>query len=133
MRFTKNMKKRTIKVLIITIIILIIGLLYSFVFTEFGYGIPCLTRKITGLICPTCGTTRMCANLLKADFAEAWKSNPFIMCLLPYFIFLLTRYIYHYIKSGKTPKSLPISISLYVCLFLFLAVFFLRNFTNFSF
>ena len=127
------MKKRAIKVLIITILILVIGLLYSFIFTEFGYGIPCLTRKITGLICPTCGATRMCANLLKADFAEAWNSNPFIMCLLPYFVFLLTSSIYHYIKSGKSPKSLPVSISLYVCLFLFIVVFFLRNFTNFSF
>ncbi|MBE7059128.1 MAG: DUF2752 domain-containing protein [Ruminococcaceae bacterium] len=127
------MKKRAIKVSIFTFLILAFGLLYALLFAKTGYGIPCLTRKFTGLLCPTCGTTRMCANLLKADFAEAWKSNPFIMCLLPYFIFLLTRYIYHYIKSGKTPKSLPISISLYVCLFLFLAVFFLRNFTNFSF
>ena len=127
------MKIRATKVLVIAFSILAFGLLYALFFLKTGYGIPCLTYKLTGLICPTCGTTRMCIYLLNRNFPEAWNSNPFIMCLLPYFGFLLTRYVYHYIKSGKTPKSLPITISLYVCLFLFIAVFFLRNFTNFSF
>lgn len=40
---------------------------------------PCLVRKVFGVLCPSCGTTRMIAALLQLDFAGAWALNPFML------------------------------------------------------
>lgn len=45
---------------------------------------PCLVRKVFGVLCPSCGTTRMIAALLQLDFAGAWALNPFMLFFLPF-------------------------------------------------
>lgn len=37
---------------------------------------PCAFRALTGLPCPTCGTTRAALAVLDADLAAAWAVNP---------------------------------------------------------
>ena len=37
---------------------------------------PCLVRSMTGLPCPTCGSTRTLGRLAALDFAGAWSQNP---------------------------------------------------------
>ena len=44
----------------------------------------CLVRKVFGVLCPSCGTTRMIAALLQLDFAGAWALNPFMLFFLPF-------------------------------------------------
>lgn len=45
---------------------------------------PCFVRKVFGVLCPSCGTTRMIAALLQLDFAGAWALNPFMLFFLPF-------------------------------------------------
>lgn len=44
---------------------------------------PCLIRRVFGVTCPACGTTRMIAALLRLDFAAALRLNPFMFFFLP--------------------------------------------------
>lgn len=37
---------------------------------------PCIFRTITGLPCPTCGTTRAAVAFLHGDLVSAFASNP---------------------------------------------------------
>ena len=39
------------------------GLLYGIFVSYTGLAIPCLFRKVTGLLCPGCGVTGMCVAL----------------------------------------------------------------------
>lgn len=40
-----------------------------------GIGIPCLFRRITGLLCPGCGNSRAALALLRLDLAAALEYN----------------------------------------------------------
>ena len=53
---------------------------------------PCLVRKVFGVLCPSCGTTRMIAALLQLDFAGAWALNPFMLFFLPFPPLLFKRF-----------------------------------------
>lgn len=44
---------------------------------------PCLFREWFGVLCPSCGVTRMADVLLRLDFSGAFWCNPFMFCLLP--------------------------------------------------
>ncbi len=44
---------------------------------------PCLIHRVTGYLCPACGTTRMLSALLHLDFAAALRLNPFMLFFLP--------------------------------------------------
>jgi hypothetical protein len=48
----------------------------------------CLFHKITGIPCPSCGSTRSVFFLLKGDFAHALYANPFGYILLVLMIIL---------------------------------------------
>lgn len=50
-----------------------------------GIGIPCPVRTVTGgrILCPGCGISRMCINILHFRFADAFGCNPVIFTFLP--------------------------------------------------
>ena len=45
---------------------------------------PCLFRKITGIPCPSCGTTHSVLSIIKGDFGAAFYQNPlgFLLALM---------------------------------------------------
>jgi hypothetical protein len=59
--------------------------------------IGCLFYKITGIPCPSCGSTRSVLAILHGDFAQAWQFNPFgflivgLMIVVP--LWILTDWI----------------------------------------
>lgn len=63
---------------------------------------PCLIRRAFGVLCPSCGTTRMIAALLRLDFAGAWALNPFMLFFLPFALFWGILEAVRYVK-GETP------------------------------
>ena len=53
------------------------GLLY-FAFACRGVDLmPCPLLKVTGLPCPGCGMTRSCLAMLRGNWADVWRLNPF--------------------------------------------------------
>lgn len=53
------------------------GLLY-FALASHGVDLmPCPFLKVTGLPCPGCGMTRSCLALLRGNWADVWRLNPF--------------------------------------------------------
>lgn len=41
----------------------------------------CLVRNVTGIPCPTCGSTRVGLHLLRGDVLSAVRQNPMVMLL----------------------------------------------------
>lgn len=121
--------KKIDKSLIYTIVIFIfINIVYYIAFKSF---IPCLIHKITGLYCPGCGISRMLISIVKLDFYQAFRYNPFL------FILLIVSLIYQVIKL-ITYKLLTIEIKLnnkvYVSLLVLTILFgIIRNLPQFSY
>lgn len=122
------MKNRTLKVIKISTVFLLLGCAYA-VFTEhFGFGIPCLFNLVTELRCPGCGVSRMCLSLMCLDFKSAFNYNPAIFCLLPFFLYLLTKTVYRYIKYGTQKLTKTDNILTTITIVILLAFGVVRNF-----
>lgn len=99
------MKKRTLSLIKVYVLILGAGLLYALLFSEFNIKIPCLFYSITGHLCPSCGVSRMCIEILKGNFIEAYYYNRLIFILLPLFFVFFVKWSVDYIKTGKITHS----------------------------
>ena len=64
-------KRRTIlgRLLLLCLIIAVLGLLVAI-------DTPCLFRRFTGIICPTCGISRAWISALRLDFSAARAYQP---------------------------------------------------------
>ena len=76
-------KKARLKKLLMNIFLLgMAGLLYGIFVSYTGLAIPCLFRKVTGLLCPGCGVTGMCVAHLHLDWRGAFSCHPVLFVLL---------------------------------------------------
>ena len=75
-------KARLKKLLLYMMILGMAGLLYGIFVSYTGLAIPCLFRKMTGLLCPGCGVTGMCVALLHLDWRGAFSCHPVLFVLL---------------------------------------------------
>ena len=112
---TSNLnKKRLLKMLVITLMILSLGLILGILAMN-GFTIPCIFRRLTGLLCPGCGNTRAVISLLKFDFIKALKFNPLFPIQFGYIGFIYIVSSINYIKGGKFKYSgTPIVIDIIV-------------------
>jgi len=95
------MKQRAFKVIRNALIILVIGALYAVFVNLTGHSVHCIFRRITGFLCPGCGTTGMCLSLLRFDFKTAFLYNRAVFCMLPFLAFVIGRLIYLYIRYDR--------------------------------
>lgn len=95
------MPDRIRKVIRRGILLLFAGLLYAFLVQKLGYGIPCLFRLRTGLLCPACGITRMFLAIGRLDFQTAFYENPFMLLSLPFLLFCTGVQLVHYVRCGE--------------------------------
>ncbi len=79
-------KERTKIIVGIWLKVLLAGFAYLLVITFTGLRIPCWFYEMTGYQCPGCGVTRMAHALAHLRLREAYASNPYFFCLLPFFI-----------------------------------------------
>lgn len=79
-------KKRLFILILVIVMIIIIGGLYYLLLINHLFSIPCLFYKTTGYYCPGCGITRVFISLIKFDFYQAFRYNPLVFCMLPFFI-----------------------------------------------
>lgn len=59
--------------------------------------IPCPLRLISGdrILCPSCGVTTMCVNIIEGNFKAAFEANPCIFILTPlWLVFIGVRLIF---------------------------------------
>jgi len=77
-----SVQRKRIRILLI---VLAVGLAYLCFVRLTGLYIPCPVRTLSGghLSCPGCGVSHMCESLSRFQFAEAFRANPVILCLLP--------------------------------------------------
>ena len=75
-------KARLKKLLLYMMLLGMAGLLYGIFVSYTGLAIPCLFRKVTGLLCPGCGVTGMCVALLHLDWRGAFSCHPVLFVLL---------------------------------------------------
>lgn len=65
------------------VFLLAAGLAY-FAFTQItGWYLPCPVRALTGWLCPGCGISHFCSDLLRLDVASAVQQNLAVAVLLP--------------------------------------------------
>lgn len=127
----KYEKIKKIKYEIFFICFLLILFLLSKVF---GISLlKCVFHEVTGLHCPGCGITRMINSMLKLDFYQAFRYNPFMFVLFPFII------IYGIIKLCELMFDKNIlnkkieSIILIIVLILLIIFGILRNIDLFNF
>ena len=75
-------KARLKKLLLYMMLLGMAGLLYGIFVSYTGLAIPCLFRKVTGLLCPGCGVTGLCVALLHLDWRGAFSCHPVLFVLL---------------------------------------------------
>ena len=121
------MKKRNIKKIIKYISIILGILIYLILGHFFNIYIFCPIHEFTGLYCPGCGTTRMLIAILKLDFYQAFRFNPLLFILSPFFIFLFVDGIYSNIKKKKSLQQRMPSFIWYIALVITIAYMILRN------
>ncbi len=124
------MKKRLIKLLTVCAVCLGAGCAYAACVHFTGLAIPCFFHKVTGLLCPGCGVSRMCLALLRLDFAEAWQYNPMILLLLFPGTVLAGSMAVQYVTAGKVllRKWQELLVWCFIVLLLIFGI--LRNFTQ---
>lgn len=97
-----SMKKRVIRVVLISAALGIIGTAYYIFYRFTGKGIPCVFNLIFKKNCPGCGITRAVTGLLKGNYAAALAYNYMAPLIC---IFIADVYVdnaVHYVKNGKT-------------------------------
>ncbi len=108
------MKKRAKKFGIGILVLIIAGMAYGVFYIKTGIGIPCIFNKITGLKCPGCGVTHMCAALMKGDVSEAMRSNVVLFFISPLLLYILFGYMWRYIKTGRMWLPKWQTVALYI-------------------
>lgn len=113
--------------LIITGLAGVVCLAYYSLLTFFNVGIPCLFHKITGLLCPGCGITRMILAILHLDFKSAFQYNTVIFVFSPVIIYFIIRLYISWLKSESYKLSLLENIVVYIMLIVLLIFGIIRN------
>lgn len=81
------------------------GAAYTGLIVVLGRGLYCPFWRLTGLLCPGCGVTRMCLALLRLDLAGAWRANAALLLALPVLILLAVRLMWVYVRTGRRMPS----------------------------
>ena len=76
------------RIMIIYAVILAAGISYTVLIFRTGFGIPCLFNRVTGLLCPGCGTSRMALSVMRLDIASAFRYNPVAFVTVPAWAFI---------------------------------------------
>lgn len=101
------------------IIFLIAYLIISIIFKPI---IPCMFHTITGLYCPGCGVSRMIISIFKFDFYQAFRYNPLLFIMLPFFIILIVNYVYS-IMLKKVPLYKKINNKVWILFVIILVLY----------
>lgn len=104
------------------------GLLYAAIcFTLGGPVISCPFHRLTGLLCPGCGVSRMCLALLRLDFAAAFQANAMLLALLPAGLALSAAHAVRFVRTGPCALTRLERTAVWLMAVLLMAFGILRN------
>ncbi len=115
------MKLRVKRVVILTTLFVVLGLLYALFVSTMHWAIPCVFRVITGLKCPGCGITHAVMNLLRLDWIDAYYENRMIYPIIVFTIWVYLWTTVHYIRTGNVRLGTgcrPIEVAFLISLLL---------------
>ena len=127
MNISKQKFKLSIKLLIY---IIIIYLIYTYLYYNYSIKIPCLFHEMSNLYCPGCGITRMIISICKLDFYQAFRYNPLLFILMPFFVIYGIIYYINWLNDKKTIINKKVWNILLIIIILYMI---LRNIPYFSF
>ena len=110
-----------------TAFFLLAGVIYIALFRVFGTGVPCLFRRVTGLLCPGCGMSRALGALSRGDIRQAMEYNILSVTLLPVILLYLVFRSVRYVKTGYDAFRIPELLFLLVCIGICACFFVMRN------
>jgi len=91
----------------------------------------CSIKEVFGIDCVGCGATRMFKSLIKLEFYQAFRYNPFIFSLL---VLVILYIIYVLICLIMRKKIYKPNLKFFIILFIIAIIFMiLRNISIFSF
>ncbi|MCR4689389.1 MAG: DUF2752 domain-containing protein, partial [Saccharofermentans sp.] len=77
------------------------GIAYYIFIKVTGLSIPCYIHLTTGLLCPSCGITRMFLLMAQFKFKEAMRCNEFLFFGWPVIVLLVLYVMYKYHAREK--------------------------------
>ena len=96
-------------------------------FSITGYGIPCVFRLFTGHLCPGCGITHACIEILHGNLQGAFQYNALSVTLLPLLLIYFAVKLVRYIRTGRLDLSIIEDIFLLLCFLICVLYAILRN------
>ena len=95
------------------------------------FDIGCPLNKIFGIDCAGCGVTRMCLAILRFDFYQAFRFNPFVFILILIFIiYVLYMFVCMILKKNYFKIGFK---TIMIIIVLFIGFGILRNINGFEF
>ena len=125
------MKKRALRVFIISFIFIILGIAYGLLYLTTGKGIPCIFYTLTGFLCPGCGVTRMCVSVMQGDIQSAIRYNGMLFFLSPVLCYILGDYMFRYIRTGHWKVLRWQTVVIYIMIGLLVIFGITRNIVRF--
>ncbi len=120
-------KERVKKVIRVYLCVILILLGYYLLVTNIDIGVNCIFRRLTGLKCPGCGSTRAVLCILRGDWAGSFKQN---LMLIPELTFVGWAAVYstvNFLKTGRGGLNVKPDRAAYVFLAVLLIWWVVRN------
>lgn len=121
------MKERALGVARGFAVLLGIGIAYYVFYRLTNIGIRCPTNLIFGILCPTCGVSRMFLALSQSDLRGALYYNAAVLVLLPLLLAVLVSYYRAYIVTGERKFKRWHRVALTVAVVILVAYGVMRN------
>lgn len=121
------MKERALGVARGFAVLLGIGIAYYVFYRLTNIGIRCPTNLIFGILCPTCGVSRMFLALSQSDLRGALYYNAAVLVLLPLLLAVLVSYYRAYIATGERKFKRWHCVALTVAVVILVAYGVMRN------
>lgn len=103
-----------IKKILISGLAIVVCISYYFLLVHFHIGIPCLFRRLTGLLCPGCGISRMMIDIIHFNFHSAYYHNQAIFLLSPFILYFVAKTYISWLFDKKMKINLIENIILYI-------------------
>ncbi len=129
--------KKKIRIVIFVCILLmsLVGSLFLYYHSpEEERWLVCLIYRLSGFYCPGCGSGRACYSILHGRFYQAFRYNPLLCLLLPWFMLYAGICMIQWVIYGRETISrrIPVWI-IYTVLLIVVLYGVIRNIDNYPF